>query len=122
MLGIDEYNEEVTQWDADNKEDLIHEMDVLDIRHSKNSPNKIALRNALKSRLKRSFDMINKISYTFPRSAVFLAKGVGRGHPISNPRQAKDWYNSVVEKNLDKLGDIAANGQGNLIINNIDIH
>lgn len=122
MEGIDELNDEITEWERNNKADLLAEIDALGIKHSKNSPNKIPLRQALKSKLKQSFGLINKISYTFPRSAVFLEKGVSRSHPISNPRKAKEWYNPVVEKNLDNLAEIVAEGQGNLIINNIEIH
>jgi hypothetical protein len=56
-----------------------------------------------------------------PRSAIFLHKGVGKGHPISNPRTAKEWFSPVVDKNIEGLADIVANGGGNLIINNLNI-
>lgn len=96
-------------------------MDALGIKHYKYSKNKVPLRRALKDKLKKRFDLVNKISYSMPRSAVFLHKGVSRGHGKSNPREAKEWFNPVVDKNLDTLADIVADGQGDLVINSINI-
>ena len=114
-------NERIQKWDEKDLTDLRSEMDALGIKHSKNSPNKVPLRKALKSKLTQRNGLTNKISYSMPRSAVFLHKGVSRGHPKTNPRQAKEWFNPVVDKNLDELADIVADGQGTLVINAINI-
>ena len=118
---IDALNEGIEKWEQKNHIDILAEMDSLGIQHSKNSPNKTALRQALKSKLRQRFGLTNRISFGMPRSAVFLHKGVSRGHGISNPRKAKEWFNPVVDKNLDELADIVADGQGNLVINNLNI-
>lgn len=115
------FNESVKEWDTNDKQDILSEMDNLNIKHSKNSPNKIPLRKALKSALSKKHEMVNKISYKMPRSAVFLHKGVSRGHGINNPRQAKEWFNPVVEKNLPDLADRVADKCGDLVVNALQI-
>jgi hypothetical protein len=118
---IDNLNEDISNWNDKNKNDILNEMDVLGIKHSSFSPNKTPLRKALKSKLRKRFDLINKISYSMPRSAVFLHKGVSRGHGKDNPRQAKEWFNPVVDKNIDDLAERVADGQGNLVVNALKI-
>src|SRR5215831_17171213 len=92
---INEFNNNIQGWDAKTKGNVLERMDQLGIKHSKNSPNKTPLRKAFSSSTSKKFDIINKISYKMPRSAVFLHKGVSRSHPITNPRQAKQWFNPV---------------------------
>lgn len=118
---IDNMNERIKQWDEKDLNDLRSEMDRLGIQHSKNSPNKIPLRKALKSKLTQRNGLTNKIAYSMPVSSIFLHKGVSRGHPKSNPREAKEWFNPVVDKNLDELADIVADEQGTMVINAINI-
>lgn len=118
---IDNMNQKIKAWNEKDVQDLLKEMDSLGIKHSKNSPNKVPLRKALKSKLSQRAGLTNRISYSMPRSAIFLHKGVSRGHSKGNPRQAKEWFNPVVERNLDELADIVADGQGTLIINAINI-
>lgn len=118
---IDELNNKIEGWNDKNFKDLISELDNLGVKHYKRSPNKIALKKVLKSAVLKRFGLVNRISYKMPRSAIFLHKGVSKGHPISNPRTAKEWYAPVVDKNIENLADIVADGGGNLIINNINI-
>jgi hypothetical protein len=118
---IIELNTNIEGWDKKNLRDLKSELNRLGVRHRRNSPNKVALVRVLKSRLRKRSGLTDRISYVMPRSAVFLHKGVSKGHPITNPRQAKPWYVPVVDGNMDALGDIVSEGGGNLIINNLSI-
>jgi hypothetical protein len=118
---IQELNSNIAGWDRTNMRDLKSELNRLGVKHRKNSPNKISLQKALKSRLRQKSGLTDRISYSMPRSAIFLHKGVSKGHPITNPRQAKEWYSPIVDRNIEHLVDIVAEGGGNLIINNIDI-
>lgn len=118
---LDDLNENIAGWKERNDKDLMNEIDVLGIQHSKYSPNKVPLRRAVKSRLSQKFGLTNKISYSMPRSAVFLHKGVSRHHTKNNPRTAKEWYAPVIDRNIDELGDIVAEGQGTLVINALQI-
>jgi hypothetical protein len=117
---IQELNSNIVGWDRTNKRDLINELNKLGVKHRRNSPNKIPLQKALKSQLRQRAGLTDRISYKMPRSAIFLHKGVSKGHPITNPRKAKEWY-APVDRNIEHLVDIVAEGGGNLIINNISI-
>jgi hypothetical protein len=114
-------NADVSSWATETRKEVVSQMDELDIRHYPYSPNKVPLRKALKQRLVRRRDMINKISYTMPRSAVFVHKGVSRGHPISNPRKIKQFFNPVIDERIEKLADLVAEHSGNIIINALQI-
>lgn len=118
---IDELNNNIGDWNQKNLKDLVSKLNALNVKHVKRSPNKVALQKVLKSALRKQSGLIDRISYKMPRSAIFLHKGVSKGHPITNPRKAKEWYAPVVNKNIDDLADIVAEGGGNLIINNINI-
>ena len=118
---VNKINDDIEKWNNKNLDELRSKLDSLGVKHSRNSPNKIPLKKVLKGRLSQRFGLTNRISYTMPRSAIFLHKGVSKGHPISNPRKAKEWYAPVVDKNIEDLADIVAEGGGNLIINNLSI-
>lgn len=118
---IGDMNDGIVKWSDDRLRDFGNELDSLGVKHYKYSPNRIALKKALKRSIGKKYDAINKISYSMPKSAIMLHKGVGRGHPITNPRTAKEWYAPIVEKNMDALGDIVMEGQGNMIINSLNI-
>jgi len=119
--GSEEMNSEITRWSDATKRDLIGQLDSLGVKHYAYSPNPEPLRTALKRKLRKQFGVIDRISYNMPRSAIFLHKGVSRGHGKDNPRKAKEWYAPVVDKNIDQLADIVAEGQGNMILNNFTI-
>jgi hypothetical protein len=118
---IEQYNNEVANWAKDTDSALKSNIDGLGIKRYPYSQNPVPLRNVIKARLAKKFDLVNRVVYRMPRSAVFVHKGVSRGHPISNPRKPKEWYNPVVENRVDALGNIAANASGNLIVNGLNI-
>lgn len=121
MEGLNELDNEIKDWNDKNFSDLKNELDRLGVKHYKRSPNERSLKSVLKTSIHRSFGVADRISYKMPRSAVFLHKGVSKGHPISNPRQAKEWYTPIVEKNIEKLTDILSDRSANLVINNLKI-
>lgn len=116
---IEKLNNEVDHWTDSTKAKLISKLDALGVKHTKNSQDAKSLQRSLTGKTKKQFDLVNRISFSFQRSGIFLQKGVSRGHPLSNPREVKDWFNSVVDPELDNLGDIVADQQGNMIINSI---
>lgn len=119
--SLDDMNSNITGWANGTKSAVINELDALGVKHYPYSPNKVPLRKAIKQSLRKRFDTVDRISYKMPRSAIFLHKGVSRGHGRSNPRQAKEWYNPIVDKRMDELADIVADGQGNMIVNNLNL-
>ncbi len=115
-------NEKIIEWGQKNLAAIKTTIDALGIKHSKNSTNKRALKNDIALKFKKDRDgTIIRISYGMPRSAVFLHKGVSRGHPISNPRQAKRWFDIPTEANMGDLQKIVAENDVTYVINNLKI-
>ena len=121
QIEADELNDKIRAWEKENKQELVNEINQLGIKHYAYSRNPQPLQQALKSRVTEKEGMVNKISYKMPRSAVFVHKGVSKSHPKSNPRQAKEWFNPIVNKNTDKLADIVAEGCSTLVVNSLKI-
>lgn len=118
---IQNLNDQIENWDMMNKAEVKGQIDQLGIKRYTYSQNPIPLARAFRSRLRKKFLLIDKISYSMPRSAVFLHKGVSRGHGKNNPRQAKEWFQPVVDKNIEALADIVSDGQGDLVVNALKI-
>jgi len=120
MQDQQQFNDDITKWTKDGLKAAKTEINSLGIVHLPNSPNPVPLAKAIKSSTKKQLGLINRISYQFPRSGVFVHKGVSRGHPASNPRKAKPWFHAI-DKRVDELADIVSNGQANLVVNNLSI-
>jgi hypothetical protein len=117
-MELQQYNLEVREWTSKSLRDLRSELTRLNVKFSgnKNSMNKI-----LRTSIRNSNGMASRISFKLPQHAIFLHKGVGRGRPVSRPKGAKQWFNPVIDRNIPDLADRVANGQADLIINNINI-
>lgn len=115
-------NEKIIDWAKSNLNAIKSTIDALDIKHSPKSPNPKALKNNITLKFKKDRDgMLNRISYGMPRSGVFVHKGVSRGHPISNPRTAKHWFDIPTEANMPDLQKIVAENDVTYVINNLKI-
>lgn len=118
---MDKFNTDVKAWAGDTRQKAINELDALGVQASGVSKSPIPLRKALRAVVAKKDGITNRISFRIPRHAVFLHKGVGRGTTIaqvgSTKRKAKPWLNPPIENNLDKLADIVADHQGNMIVN-----
>jgi len=115
------FNNDVRTWATTATNDLLTQFDVLNIRHVKRSPSAIPSKDALKNFLKARQGLVDTISFKFPQHMVFVHKGVSKGHPITNPRQAKEWFNPSMDKSVEQLADIVADNDGELIVNNFTI-
>jgi|SRR6185312_10950405 len=120
---MEEYdNDKIMEWGKKNLAAIKTTIDALGIKHSPKSPNPKALKNNITLKFKKDRDgIINRISYGMPRSGVFEHKGVSRGHPISNPRTAKKWFDTPTDKNLPDLQEIVAESGVTYVINNLKI-
>lgn len=114
---INEYNRKVEAWKEKARNAVLAAIASEGVVHRKNSPDKIALKNSVKATTKKEADVTSRVTFSFNRSMVFLQKGVSRGHPISNPRKAKDVFNGPVNKHFDELADLAADMMGEMIVN-----
>lgn len=75
------------------------------------------LANSIASKTKKDSGVIDVVTFQFERHGVFVHKGVSRGHPISNPREATEWFNPPLEKYIPELADKIAEINANAIVN-----
>lgn len=91
----------------------------LNIEHVERSPSTTPAVDLLKSNIGYSFGMPEKVRFKFPRHLVFVHKGVGRGGTAG--RTPKEWFNPVMEKQVEKLADQLGEDYGDLAVNAINI-
>jgi hypothetical protein len=125
MSTFDQANKRITNWANKVKQELVQEMGQLNIQHRKNSPSPKPAKQSVKQSTRKSGGLINRVGYNIPRHMVYVHKGVGRGTPIEKAgqtsRKAKQWYNPVIDRRIDELGDIVAEELGAAIVNNLFI-
>ena len=119
-------NSKINDWaKVTNLSDIKAEISALDIKHYPNSTNKVQLANNITVNIRQRKGQADKISYKFPRSAVFVHKGVGNGSPISKAgqtkRKAKRWFNNPTDRNMPELQSIVAENDATFIVNNLTI-
>src|SRR5690606_25628217 len=101
--------------------------DKLNIKHETRSPSPRSSRDVLTGRVGTRQGMASRVGFRFPRHMVFVHKGVGKGVPASlagssvTTRKAKEWFNPVIDQNIDRLADIAADGLADITVGNIHI-
>jgi hypothetical protein len=118
-----EVNNNIAGWAGDRVLELKAEIQKQGIRHIQRSASPRPSANSLKKSTRKTAGLISRIGFSIPRHMVYVHKGVGRGTTIeqvgNTKRKPKPWYNPVIDKNIDKLADIVAEGIGGSIINNL---
>lgn len=114
---IESFKSDVKDWTKKSRRTTINNISDLNIVHYPYSRNPEPLYKALKVVMRLKGELPSKISYVFPKSAAYVAKGVSRGHPANNPRKIKDWLNPAIDEDIDELGDIVAEHTGDMIVN-----
>ena len=121
IQDVDKYKEEVVDWSKQTNNELKDKIDSLGVTRYPYSRDPVPLKQAIKGKVYDKNGLPSIIGFKMPKTGIWVQKGVSRGHPIANPREAKDWYNSTIEKEIDKLGDIVMNNTGNMIVNALKI-
>ncbi|RYG07794.1 MAG: hypothetical protein EOO07_26765 [Chitinophagaceae bacterium] len=136
-MSVENYNREVGQWGNQTKRKL--KLEVLRLVTSRGPGQKNQ-----KVSVKRYLGEASKIDFAFPYYMVFVHKGAGRGYGGNKTglftrakggkgktnlssmgrmgtgkRQAKPWFNPVIEAQFPFLAEIIANYHGQRIIANI---
>ncbi len=100
------------------------------------------LEDSIKSITKKSYGVIDRVTYTFERHGVFVHKGVGRGYEMQggmvvrtakcedpatrqptwwgdDPRQRlpNEWFNPLLEQTLPELADKLAEINADAVLN-----
>lgn len=119
---------------------------ALGITHRANSPSDGSSVAKIKSREKRKGDIIEVLSFKFPRQLIWTHKGAGKGRGgllgsvwydrlgikhSTNPdslgkmgtggRVAKEWFKNTIEApdGIEELATIVAEESGDAIVNNL---
>ena len=127
-------NEAVSKWESMVQRKLRDRTSVF--MHGKegtiNRPGRIErnLNDSIKSLTKKSYGVIDRVTYTFERHGVFVHKGVGRGYEMQGgmvirtaksedpatreptwwgddprPRLPNEWFNPLLDQTLPELAD-----------------
>ena len=75
------------------------------------------LANSIRSKTGKDYGVIELVTFQFERHGVFVHKGVSSGHPISNPREATEWFNPILEKYIPELADRIADINADAALN-----
>jgi hypothetical protein len=98
--------------------------------HENKAKEEKRLVNDLRSYIRMNDLLPERLGFTFPRHGVFFYKGAGRGWSAkggrlvrtakgvqTGTRTRKDWFNPVIEKNINSLTDIVANNSADFTVN-----
>ena len=100
------------------------------------------LNDSIKSLTKKSYGVIDRVTYTFERHGVFVHKGVGRGYEMQGgmvvrtakledpttrqptwwgddprPRLPNEWFNPLLDQTLPELADKLAEINADAVLN-----
>lgn len=123
MATFDQVNKDIKKWAGRTRQELVNEISTQGITHRENSPSPKPAKQSIRQSTRQSQGIINRVGYNIPRHMVYVHKGVGRGTPIEKVgqtnRKPKPWFNPVIDRRIDELADIVAEGLGSAIINNL---
>jgi hypothetical protein len=123
-MNFDEYNKKVKNWGTYTRTLMLGQIRALNIegkktllKAMKSSEAKANIQKIIKEEgelnknLSVGFKAIDgeiiKVSFRFPKQGLFAAYGTSKGHPSSNPRTKKNWFENVLKKRVPDLADLA---------------
>lgn len=119
-------NQAIRKWGNKTHKQLLREIIRLNIKNRKNSRSPKSAINSISLRFRTRGGVINRIGWVMPRHMIYVHKGVGKDTPIEKAgttnRKAKEWYNPVVDQNMEELADVVAAELGQAIINKLAIN
>lgn len=139
LFDVDKYNADVKGWGQNSLQVLRVSLAALNVRE------RGRLLAELKVRYSKRYGQVRSIGYQFPRYGVFVEKGAGRGYggkkgsqwrtngarrrtdPASlgkmgtGRRQAKPWFNPIMDARVGALADLVVKHMGTAAVNNIRI-
>lgn len=128
------FNIKVESWGKGTNAELISSAKAL----KKGSPKEklpddyISLIKSLKDKYGRIDGEIMRVSFGMPRHGIMWAKGVGKGYKMNGGivvrtgggpvlRKPADWFNSVINRRLPALADIATDNVATAAVNTSNV-
>jgi len=145
-IDFDKQNDRVIEWANKTEGNLKGKGNALGIVHRSNSPSPGASLPKVKNRVRYRGEVIEIVSFRFPRTLIWPHKGAGKGmggtlgsswkdalgithhtNPKSlgkmgtGSRVPKPWFNTVIEseQGVDELATIVAEESGDAIVNKL---
>lgn len=118
---VDGLNKVARTWAKTTRQKLLFELARLNIK------DKQRLMRSLRSRVKLRFGQAEAVAFNFVAHGIYVAKGVGRGTSIdqagtsASKRTPREWYNPVLDLEVEKLADILIELYGDEFLDNIKI-
>lgn len=119
-MDFEELNTRIKQRVAESKGRLLARMNELGMKHGVNKDEIEKLTNIITTTREKE-GLISRIRYKFKKSGIYVHKGVGRGRPASNPKNAKEWFNPVIEQFANELADEVMDGMLDVSMTNLKI-
>lgn len=120
---INTFNLGVNQWFSKILSKLKGEFSKQDIRHRKNSTSLSPAIDMMEQKTHKKEGIVNKGSIKFPQHMVYVHKGVGNHVPASlagtaaaGNRKPKDWFNQVIDANIDDLANVLAENSADIAV------
>jgi len=112
-LDIQKFNTDVRRWSYDTRNMLTQQVQLLTnsekaefIRTRSWQP----LAANINPRTIVTYGVPERVIFSYPAHGYYISVGSGRGHnKNTNPRKIVDWYNQVLDKQLEVLADVVAN-------------
>ena len=101
QADFDKVNGTVRKWKNVSQKELVAQFTILKIEHLERSPSLTPAVKLLKNKVGYNYGLASRISFKFPKHMVFVHKGVGRGG--DKGRTAKPWFNTVMDKQVEKF-------------------
>ena len=120
---LEVYKDEVNEWANKTTEKIKSKIGELNIQRSKFSNDPISLKDSIKPKVYCDhFRKPYEIGFKMNKTGVYIAKGINKWHPKTNPYDGKDWFDSVLEENIAELEKIVTRNTGAMIVNALKIH
>jgi hypothetical protein len=130
MIDSALYNRQITGWGHVTRNELINSIEKLSQKGKGDLVKKLSMKT------RKDYGLIDRITYSFPRHGVFFHKGTGRGYKVvagqvvrapsgkskilnaeGIKRKPAEWFNPVIDNNIDNLADLVANYMADAAVN-----
>lgn len=124
------YNNDVRSWGQKTRRKLVSSIKQL------TQKGKGDLVKHLRMKTKKDYGLVDRVTYQFPRHGVFFHKGTGKGYKITGgvlrrvpsgknktltsssiKRVPAEWFNPVINDNVDSLADMVAKHMADAAVN-----
>lgn len=109
---LEQLDKEIRAWANVTRKQLLFRLNTLNLKERQRLANELALRESLRSRLRKKSGDLEAVSFAFARHGIFLERGVGRGRPAGSAKaeaNAKQWIKPILDPAVVALAELIEN-------------